>query len=156
MLRGTSGVYRSDDMVVVERHRHQFPSLCLSCGSACAVPDAAPAAPGTRPRVRPPLCPSCRSRRGRAAKIIAIAGLALIIAAPAVFFLLGAVPAVVMLLIGATDVGVAWWLRQAAAGFRTAREDEQYVWIARAHPDFLAALPNWHGMKLHELQSRDG
>ncbi len=156
MLKGTSGVYQSDDMVVVERHRHQFPSRCLSCGGVCAVPEAELSTPGTRSKLRPPVCPSCNSRRGRVAKIVAIAGVAMIIAAPAVYFMLGILPATAMLLTGGTDRGIAWRLQGHALRFRVAHEDEQYVWIARAHPDFLAALPPWHGMKFRELQSRDG
>ncbi|MDP1672136.1 MAG: hypothetical protein Q8L65_03350 [Burkholderiales bacterium] len=154
MLKGTSGVYRSDDMIVVERHRQQFPSLCLSCGGVCAVTEVAPPIPGTRSKLRPPVCPACNSRRGRVAKIIAMAGVAMIIAAPAVYFMLGILPAVVMLLTGVTDLGIAWWLRGHILRFRVLHEDEQYVWIAGAHPDFLAALPSWHGMKLGELQGR--
>ena len=156
MLKGTSGVYRSDDMVVVERHRHQFPSLCLACGGSCAVPEAAPSAPGTRPKLRPPVCPDCNSRRGRVAKIVAVAGVAMIIAAPVVYYALGLLPALAMLLTGITDLGIAGWLRGHALRFRTVREDEQYVWIAGGQRDFLAALPAWHGMKLDELRRREG
>jgi hypothetical protein len=154
MLKGTSGVYRSDDMVVVERHRHQFPSLCLSCGVVCAVPDTAPSTPGTRARVRPPVCQACRSRRGRVATIVAIAGAVMIIAALPVYYLLGMLPAVAMLLTGVTDLGIAWWLRGHSLRYRVIHEDEQYVWIAGGQRDFLAALPDWHGMKLGELRNR--
>jgi len=156
MLKGTSGVYRSDDMVVVERHRHQFPSLCLSCGAVCAVPEAAPATPGRGSKLRPPVCADCNSRRGRVAKIVAIAGVALIIATPAVYYALGHLPAIAMLLTGITDLGIAGWLRGHALRFRVVHEDEQYVWIAGAQRDFLAALPAWHGMKIGELRDRGG
>lgn len=156
MLKSSSGVYRSDDLIVVERHRHQFPALCLACGGVCSVPETAAFTPGTRSKLRPPVCQSCNSRRGRVAKIVAIAGVALIIAAPAVYYALGHLPAIAMLLTGVTDLGVAWWLHSHALRFRTVREDEQYVWIAGAQRDFLAALPAWNGMKLDELQPRDG
>lgn len=154
MLKSTSGVYRSDNHVVVERHRHQFPSLCLSCGAVCAVPEAAPSTPGIRSKLRPPVCPACNSRRGRVATIVAIAGVAMIIAAPPVYYMLGMQPAVAMLLTGVTDLGIAWWLRGHALKYRLIHEDEQYVWIAGAQRDFLAALPEWQGMKLGELQDR--
>jgi len=156
MLKGSSGVYRSDGLVVIERHRHQFPALCATCGAACAAPQPAHAAPGTRPAPQPPLCPACGSRRGRVVKIIAITGIVMILAAPAVFHPLGHLPAIALLLTGITDLGIAWWMRGRVPGFRTVREDEQYVWIAGAQRDFLAALPAWHGMKLDELQRREG
>ena len=156
MLKGTAGVYRSDDIVVVERHRHLFPSLCLACGGVCAVPQAAPSTPGIRSKLRPPVCPACNTRRSLIPKIVTIAGVAMIIAAPAVHFALGPLPAGAMLLTGVTDLGIAWWLRGHALRFRVVREDEQYVWIAGAQRDFVAALPAWHSMKLDEMQERDG
>ena len=60
-----------------------------------------------------------------------------------------------LLLTGFIDLAIAWRLHVAASGYRAVREDEQYVWISGAHSGFLAVLPQWSGLKLGEMHSRN-
>jgi hypothetical protein len=154
-LNDTAGVYRSDKFVVVERHNHRFPPRCIWCNAALDAGAAAPASPGTRTAVQPPVCPSCAATRNRLPRVVAIFGAVALLAAPVLYFTLGTMVAGVLLLTGLVDLFIAWRLWIAARSFHGVREDEQYIWIAGASAGFIAVLPPWQGMKLNELRLRD-
>lgn len=154
-MSGIAGVYHSDKYVVVERHRHQFPQHCIWCNSAINDPLAASAAPGARETVALPVCGSCAKRRSLLPRIVGAAGVLSLIAAPAAYSMMGVFVAAALFISGWVDLAIAYWLHQTAKSGRTVREDEQYVWIAGASGKFLAALPQWSGMKLEQLSDRD-
>lgn len=149
-MAGTTAVYCSEKYVVVERHRHRFPQLCIWCSSAIA-DEAMPASPDRDGNIRPPMCGTCTATRNRLPKTVGIFGVITFLAAPPAYASLGVLVAGALLLTGFIDLVIAWRLHVAARGFRAIREDEQYVWIGGAHGGFLAALPQWHGMKLGEM-----
>ena len=152
-MSNTVGVYRSERFVVVERHAHRFPQNCIWCNSP--VPGSnTPAAGGDAP-VRPPVCGICAATRSRLPKVVAIFGATALIAALVLYFTSGMFPAATLFLGGLIGLVIAYRLQVAARGYRTAREDDQYVWIAGGSSRYLESLPAWHGMRLRELRARD-
>ena len=151
-MADTTGVYRSEKHVVVERHNHRFPRHCIWCNAA--VDDDGKPAPGGG-TVKAPVCGTCTAIRNRLPKFVAMLGVTALIAAAAVYFTASMIIAAVLFFGGLIDLFVAYRLHVAAHRLRAAREDEQYVWIAGAHQGFLAALPQWHGMKFSELRIRE-
>jgi hypothetical protein len=155
ILAGIAGVYRSDKYVVIERYRYQFPQHCIWCNSAI---DDQPSASGThnvQEAVKLPVCVSCAKRRSLLPRIVGAAGLLILIATPAAYSMLGVLVAAALFISGWVDLAIAYWLHRSAQSGRKVREDEQYVWIAGASSKFLAALPQWSGMKLAELSARE-
>lgn len=153
VLSGSSGVYCSEKYVVVERYHHRFPHCCIWCGKPLA-PEAVPASPDDRGDIRPPVCKVCTATRNRLPKTVGIFGLFTFVAAPLAYSSFGILVAAALLLTGFIDLAIAWWLYVAARGVRAVREDQQYVWIGGAATGFLGRLPQWHGMKLAELQAQ--
>jgi hypothetical protein len=153
ILSGTAGIYRSEKYVVVERHRHQFPRLCIWCGAVVADSEV-PGSPDTDGDIKPPMCGNCTATRNRLPKSVGIFGIITFIAAPFVYSSLGIMVAGALLLTGFVDLVIAWRLHVAASGFPAVREDQQYVWIGGAHQGFLSALPQWSGMRLGEMSHR--
>lgn len=154
-MSGIAGVYRSDKYVVVERHRYQFPQHCIWCNSAI---DDQPSASGTHndtEAVKLPVCASCARRRNLLPRIVGAAGLLILLATPAAYSMLGPLVAAALFISGLLDLAIAYWLHQSAKSGHMVRDDEQYLWIAGAHSAFLAALPQWSGMKLEQLSDRD-
>lgn len=139
--------------MVVERRRHQFPQCCIWCSGAVAEGDL-PRSPNEDGEVRPPMCPACTATRNRLPKSVGSLGLFTFIAAPFAYSSYGVPAAGALLLTGFIDLAIAWRLHLAAGGFQEVREDEQYVWIGGIHPDFLASLPPWSGMRLREIIRR--
>jgi hypothetical protein len=153
IVAGIAGVYRSEKHVVIERNRYRFPQHCIWCNSA--IDDQPAAAPGTRETVTLPVCGSCAKRRNLLPRIVGVAGVLSLIAAPAAYSMLGVFVAAALFISGWIDLAIAYWLHQTAKSGRMVREDEQYLWIAGADSKFLASLPQWPGMKLGELAARD-
>lgn len=149
-MTGSTAVYCSEKYAVVERHRHRFPQLCIWCSSTIA-DDAMPASPDRDGGIRPPMCRACTATRNRLPRTVGIFGIVTFLAALPAYASFGALVAGALLLTGFIDLVIAWRLHLAARGFRAIREDEQYVWIGGAHAGFLAALPQWHGIKLGEI-----
>ena len=145
------GVYKSDKHVVVERHHHRFPPHCIWCNAA--VDADAPVAGGSD-YVQPPICNACTAIRNRLPRFVAILGVTMLVAAAAAYFTAGAIIAAGLLFAGVADIAVAYRLHVVANRVRPAHQDEQYVWIAGASSQFIALLPQWHGMKFGELHRR--
>lgn len=154
-MNDTAGVYRSEKFVVVERHNHRFPQRCIWCNAVLDADAPAPAAPGNRNAVQPPVCNNCAATRNRLPRFVAILGTVALLAAPVLYYTQGMMGAGVLLLTGLATLVIAWRLWVAASSFHGVREDEQYIWIAGAHAGFIAALPPWQGLKLGELHARD-
>lgn len=155
-MAGITGVYRNEKYVVVERQHHQFPQYCIWCNNAVDGTAAAAAADGNA-SVQLPVCGACATTRNRLPRFVAILGVTALVAALVLFFSAGAIFAAALFLAGLIGLIIAWRLHIAARSFRPTHEDEQYVWIAGAHRNFLNALPAWPGMTLAELQrSRHG
>ncbi len=155
-MAGITGVYRNEKYVVVERHHHQFPQHCIWCNSAVGAATAA--ATGGNASLRLLVCGACATTRNRLPRFVTILGVTALVAALALFFSAGAIFAAALFLAGLIGLVITWRLHIAArSSFRPAHEDEQYVWIAGAHRNFLNALPAWPGMTLVELRrSRHG
>lgn len=152
-MSGISGIYRSEKYLVVERNRHQFPLHCTWCNRV--IKASAATAAGRKETERPPACDSCAAARSQLPKLAAALGVIALLATPIAYVTLGPLIAAAALFMALADLGLAWWLHSAARSVQIVREDQQYVWIAGAHPDFLAMLPAWHGMKLEEMQNRN-
>lgn len=150
ILSGTAGIYRSEKYVVVERHRHRFPQLCIWCGNSVTETEV-PDSPDSNGNVKPPMCSPCTATRNRLPKSVGIFGIITFIASPFAYSSFGILVGGAMLLTGFVDLVIAWRLHVAASGFQAVREDQQYVWISGAHQGFLSALPPWPGMKLGEM-----
>ncbi|MGE0557718.1 MAG: hypothetical protein AB7E73_07980 [Burkholderiales bacterium] len=148
----TTGVYRSEKYLVVERHNHRFPQRCIWCNAA--VDDGGKPAAGSGV-VKPPVCGTCTAIRNRLPKFVVLLGATALIASAAVYFTASVIVAAVLFFGGLVDLFAAYRLHVAAHRLRAAHEDEQYVWIVGAHHEFLAALPQWHGMKYNELRVRE-
>lgn len=154
-MAGIAGVYRSEKYVVIERYRYQFPQHCIWCNSAIDDQFSASGTNNVREAVTLPVCTSCAKRRSLLPRIVGAAGALSLIAAPAAYSMMGVFVAAALFISGWVDLAIAYWLHQTAKSGRTVREDEQYVWIAGAGSKFLAALPQWSGMKLEQLSDRD-
>lgn len=122
---------------------------------------ATPAANVPLPRL--PVCKPCHTQRLRRPRLALAVGMAAWIGAALLFIWLdeitgssnSMVPAIfasMLVIIGLTAAVIAFELRVTAAGYSPVHVDEQYVWVAGAHREFLGALPDWSGMTLKELQ----
>ncbi len=152
-MADTTGVYRSEKHVVVERHNYRFPRHCIWC-NATVDDDGKPDAGGGT--VKALVCGTCTAIRNRLPKFVAMLGVTALIAAAAVYFTASAIVSAILFFGGLIDLFVAYRLHVAAHRLRAAHQDQQYVWIAGAHQGFLAALPQWRGMKYSELRIREG
>lgn len=151
-LADSSGVYKSEKYVVVERHRYRFPRHCIWCNSVVDG-DAAPNSGGGS-HVKPPVCATCTAIRNRLPKFVAILGVTMLIAAATVYVTVNAIIAAGLLFAALICLTAAYRLHVVAHRVSPAHQDEQYVWIAGASSQFIAVLPQWYGMKFSELHRR--